>query len=185
MRGLCLSLPCLATSREPPPGPRATPRTHGAGGSGGRLSWWRRTDGVWAGCGWWRRPGLGLYAPGVGRALPSPELSSPLESNRKVPGKQPQGAARARAWNKRDPSRARPGHPPLGQAAGCRAGRRRRGVPGQSLRKELGGDPTGATPRAPERPPFPIVGLYPHPPSFPGGKLRLLEIRGQIRIRGG
>lgn len=183
MRGLCLSLPRLATSREPPPGP-AQPRglteqeaavgaSHGgaermasglAAGGGGCLGWafmhW-----AWAG--------------------PSPELSSPLESNRKVPGKQPQGAARARAWNKRDPSRARPGHPPLGQAAGCRAGRRRRGVPGQSLRKGLGGDPTGATPRAPERPPFPIVGLYPHPPSFPGGKLRLIEDRGQIRIRGG
>lgn len=183
MRGLCLSLPRLATSREPPPGP-AQPRglteqeaavgaSHGgaermasglAAGGGGCLGW-AFMHRAWAG--------------------PSPELSSPLESNRKVPGKQPQGAARARAWNKRDPSRARPGHPPLGQAAGCRAGRRRRGVPGQSLRKELGGDPTGATPRAPERPPFPIVGLYPHPPSFPGGKLRLIEDRGQIRIRGG
>lgn len=96
-----------------------------AAGGGGCLGW-AFMHGAWAG--------------------PSPELSSPLESNRKVPGKQPQGAARSRAWNKRDPSRARPGHPPLGQAAGCRAGRRRRGVPGQSLRKELGGAPTGATP---------------------------------------
>lgn len=98
--------------------PRATPRSHRSGGRGG-SSWWRGTDG---------RTASGLAAGGGGRlgwafmhrawAGPSPELSSPLESNRKVPGKQPQGAARARAWNKRDPSRARPSHPPSSPRTG-------------------------------------------------------------------
>lgn len=184
VRGLCLSLPRLATSREPPPGPAQprglTEQEAEVGTSHGGAK--RRASGLAAGGGGL----LGWAFMHRAWAAPSPELSSPLESNRKVPKKQPQGAARARARNKRDPSRARvpDTRPSDRRPAGCRAGRRRRGVPGQSLRKELGGAPTGATPRVPERTPFPIVGLYPHP-SFPGGKLRLIEVRGQIRIRRG
>lgn len=107
MRGLCLSLPGWAMSRELPPGPRnpevspsrrwqLTPlmvaRNGQCLGSGGRLVW-AFMQRAWA---------------GPSPLLPSPELSSPLESNRKVPGKQTQGAARARVWNKRTPHRARP-----------------------------------------------------------------------------
>lgn len=85
-----------------------------AAGGGGRLGW-AFMHPAWAG--------------------PSPELSSPLESNRKVPGKQPQGAARPRLEQTRPIARASQSPAPRtgGQAGrrtggGRRAGRRGRGT---------------------------------------------------------
>lgn len=95
VRGLCLSLLCLATSCEPLPGPAQprglTEQEAAVGASHGGAQ--RTASGLAAGGG--DRLGWAfMYRAWAG---PSPELSSPLESNRKVPGKQPQGAARSRA----------------------------------------------------------------------------------------
>lgn len=152
-------------SRELPPGPAQarglTEQEVAAGAPHGGED--RTASGLTEGCG--GRLGWAFMQRAWAGAGPSPELSSPLESNRKVPGKQPR-ARRAPASgtntalpHTHTPARAAPTPVTAGSWA---VWTRRPGTGTQARWSELGGAPTAAMSWVPKPPPpFPSVGLAP------------------------